>query len=154
MYFSRINIIIFIDIRRGPFWGYRNITAKEVKCLSFHGQASQLQQVLQGVDARTVMFDHAEIALHDDFGDATYWQARRSMRFAPVLVKLASNFRAEYLNSEDEADGTVRPDDWTHESVSRICAKGKNRSMDNAKIGKKGETVNVKMKSSPDLIQK
>lgn len=102
---------------RGSFWGYKNITAKRVDCLSFHGHASQLKEVLRDTDARTIMFDHAEIALHDTFGDATYWKVRRSMRFAPVLVKLASNFRSEYLNSTDEADGTVRPDDWTQETA-------------------------------------
>ncbi|KAJ9598239.1 hypothetical protein L9F63_011060 [Diploptera punctata] len=101
---------------RGPFWGYTNITAKQVECLSFHGHASQLQEVIKDLDARTIMFDHAEIALHDTFGDALYWKARRSMRFASVLVKLASNFRSEYLNSTDKADGTVRPDDWTQET--------------------------------------
>ena len=63
------------------------------------------------------MFDHAEVALHDTFGDVLYWKARRSMRFATVLVKLAANFRMKYLNSTDETDGTVRPDDWMEEKV-------------------------------------
>jgi hypothetical protein len=63
------------------------------------------------------MFDHAEVALHDTFGDALYWKARRSMRFASALVKLAANFRMKYLNSTDETDGTVRPDDWMEEKV-------------------------------------
>lgn len=31
----------------GPFWGYYNITAKEVKCLKFHGVASALYQNLR-----------------------------------------------------------------------------------------------------------
>jgi hypothetical protein len=39
------------------------------------------------------------------------------MRFASVLVKLAANFRMKYLNSTDEKDGTVRPDDWMEEKV-------------------------------------
>jgi len=63
------------------------------------------------------MFDHAEVALHDTFGDALYWKARRSMRFASVLVKLAANFRMQHLNSTDETDGTLRPDDWMEEKV-------------------------------------
>jgi hypothetical protein len=66
------------------------------------------------------MFDHAEVALHDMFGDTLYWKARRSMRFASVLVKLAASFRMEYLNSTDETDGTIRPDDWTEEKVSTV----------------------------------
>jgi peptide-O-fucosyltransferase len=64
------------------------------------------------------MFDHAEVALHDVFGDALYWQARRSMRFSSGLVELAASFRMEYLNCTDETDGTIRPDDWTKEKVS------------------------------------
>lgn len=64
------------------------------------------------------MFDHAEVALHDTFGDALYWKARRSMRFASDLMKLAASFRMEYLNSTDETDGTIRPDDWREEKVS------------------------------------
>jgi len=63
------------------------------------------------------MFDHAEVALHDTFGDALYWKARRSMRFASDLVKLAANFRMKYLNSTDETDATLRPDDWMEEKV-------------------------------------
>jgi hypothetical protein len=63
------------------------------------------------------MFDHAEVALHDTFGDALYWKARRSMRFASILVKLAADFRMKYLNSTDETDGTIRPDDWMEEKV-------------------------------------
>jgi peptide-O-fucosyltransferase len=66
------------------------------------------------------LFDHAEVALHDAFGDALYWKARRSMRFSSSLVKLAESFRAEYLSSTDAADGTIRPDDWTKEEVSTL----------------------------------
>jgi peptide-O-fucosyltransferase len=58
------------------------------------------------------------VALHDVFGDALYWKARRSMRFSSSLTKLAESFRVEYFNSTDEADGTIRPDDWTKEEVS------------------------------------
>ncbi|XP_023725442.1 GDP-fucose protein O-fucosyltransferase 2 [Cryptotermes secundus] len=102
---------------KGWFWGYPNITATEVHCLSFHGHASHLKGVLQNLKARAVMFDHAEVALHDVFGDALYWKARRSMRFSSGLVKLAGSFRMEYLNSTDETDGTVRPGDWTKEKA-------------------------------------
>jgi peptide-O-fucosyltransferase len=101
----------------GWFWGYANITAAEVHCLSFHGHASKLKGVLENLKARAVMFDHAEVALHDTFGDALYWKARRSMRFASVLVKLAANFRMQHLNSTDETDGTLRPDDWMEEKT-------------------------------------
>lgn len=63
------------------------------------------------------MFGHAEVALHDNYGDRTYWQARRSMRFANHLILIANQFRKEELNSTDEEDGTVMPSDWQHEQV-------------------------------------
>jgi hypothetical protein len=37
---------------KGWFWGYPNITAAEVHCLSFHGHASHLKGVLQNLEAR------------------------------------------------------------------------------------------------------
>nr|CAD7398616.1 unnamed protein product [Timema cristinae] len=99
------------------FWGYSNMSAQRVQCLSFHGRVSQLETVLRqhcsGV--RAVVFDHAEVALHDTFGDRMYWNARRSMRFNLALHELAAQFRREYLNSTDEVDGTVREFNWTIE---------------------------------------
>ncbi|XP_067003331.1 GDP-fucose protein O-fucosyltransferase 2 [Anabrus simplex] len=99
----------------GRFWGYNNFTAKQVRCLSFHGHVSQLKGLLKKTKARLVMVDHAEVALHDSFGDKLYWKARRSMRFAKHLVEVATDFRRNRLNSSDEADGVVRPTDWTKE---------------------------------------
>lgn len=61
------------------------------------------------------MIDHAEIALHHIFGDATYWQVRRSMRFAKNLHQIANEFRKQYLSSTDLQDNTVRPSDWMQE---------------------------------------
>lgn len=63
------------------------------------------------------MIDRAEVALHDYFGDSEYWMARRSMRFASPLVKLATHFRRQYLGSTDDKDGTIRPKDWRDEKV-------------------------------------
>jgi len=99
----------------GPFWSYRNITADKVDCVSFQGPASQLTEILKSTDAQTVMFDHAEVVLHDHYGQAEYWKARRSMRFSTHLVDIAREFRASHLNSTDENDGTVLPIDWTEE---------------------------------------
>lgn len=36
----------------GQFWGYRNITALDVKCLKFHGMASDLYQNLKPTQYR------------------------------------------------------------------------------------------------------
>jgi hypothetical protein len=59
-----------------------------------------------------LMLDRAEVALHHSFGDAEYWAARRSVRFATHLVKAASNFRRNYLNSSDTSDLTTLSFDW------------------------------------------
>ncbi|KAK6626711.1 hypothetical protein RUM44_009187 [Polyplax serrata] len=91
----------------GHFWNYPNLTAKNVDCLSFHGPATQLIDILKKTEAKTVMFDHAEVALHDRFGDKTYWDARRSMKFSDHLIEEAKKFRRDKLNSTDESDKTV-----------------------------------------------
>ncbi|CAG2058096.1 unnamed protein product [Timema podura] len=114
----RYSVIRPCQTRDGLFWGYSNMSAQRVQCLSFHGRVSQLETVLRqhcsGI--RTVVFDHAEVALHDTFGDRMYWNARRSMRFNLALHELAAQFRREYLNSTDEVDGTVREYNWTIET--------------------------------------
>lgn len=65
----------------------------------------------------SILFDHAEVSLHDTFGDSLYWQARRSMRFNTALRNIANDFRKQYLNSSDESDRTFLPDDWRDEKV-------------------------------------
>lgn len=99
------------------FFYYNNITAHRMNCLSFHGPASLLAGILETTDASSVLFDHAEVALHDAFGDRLYWQARRSMRFNKELRKIAEDFRRRYLNSSDEMDDTSLPEDWRSEKV-------------------------------------
>ncbi|XP_047103138.1 GDP-fucose protein O-fucosyltransferase 2-like isoform X2 [Schistocerca piceifrons] len=102
-------------IWRGKFWGYSNLTATDLKCISFHGHVSLLVDILKNIHKRAVMIDHAEIALHDAFGDKVYWEVRRSMRFALPLVEIATEFRKDFLDSDDDTDGTVRPRDWQME---------------------------------------
>lgn len=60
------------------------------------------------------------MALHDRYGDATYWKARRSMRFNKDLREIANDFRKKFLNSTDEQDRIVLPDDWRLEKVILI----------------------------------
>ncbi|RZF37542.1 hypothetical protein LSTR_LSTR008580 [Laodelphax striatellus] len=86
-------------------WGYKNITAKSVLCISFQGEASLLADLLEEFRPRIAVIDHAEVALHHNFGGVTYWKCRRSMRFNKQLIKLASDFREEYLNSNDGGGG-------------------------------------------------
>lgn len=60
---------------------------------------------------------NAETVLHDYWGGAEYWMARRSMRFNSNLVEIANAFRSDTFNSTDEFDGIERPNDWRNETV-------------------------------------
>lgn len=66
---------------------------------------------------RSILIEHAEIALHSVFGNKVYWKARRSMRFNTHLKDIAADFRKTYLNSTNEKDNTVLPTDWLKEKV-------------------------------------
>ena len=57
--------------------------------------------------------------LHEYFGDAEYWSARRSMRFADHLKDIADRFRNDKLNSNDENDSTVMPEKWENHQPKR-----------------------------------
>ncbi|KAG5311928.1 OFUT2 fucosyltransferase, partial [Pseudoatta argentina] len=108
----------------GPFWGYSNITARDVKCLKFHGIAQDLSQNLMPTRYRSVMFDRMEIALHDEYGSKEYWRARRSMRYNSELYDIAEDYRKIFLNSTNKNDNTERPADWTKEKNRRNARGG------------------------------
>ncbi|XP_033209833.1 GDP-fucose protein O-fucosyltransferase 2 [Belonocnema kinseyi] len=107
----------------GNFWGYLNITARDVKCLTFQGTTSGLTKNLQPI-FRSVVFDHMEIALHDFYGSKDYWTARRSMRYNQELYEIANEFRKNKLNSADLSDKTERPTDWKKEKGRRSALGG------------------------------
>ncbi|GLV36279.1 O-fucosyltransferase 2 [Carabus blaptoides fortunei] len=106
------------------FYKYDNLTSNNIRCLSFHGHASQLISLLEKSTSNSILFDHAEIVLHDRFGDRTFWEARRSMRFSKKLRFIANEFREKYLNSTDELDNTFIPEDWTTETPHRNAKGG------------------------------
>lgn len=106
------------------YFYYGNLTSLNVNCLFFHGSALKLIDILEKSKAKTILIDHAEIALHDYFGGKVYWQARRSMRFNLELRKIAEEFRMNYLNSNDIDDNTVLPDDWRDEKPKRNAKGG------------------------------
>ncbi|KAK4007960.1 hypothetical protein OUZ56_013119 [Daphnia magna] len=113
---------------KGWFWGYENIEAKNVSCLSFQGHYKKLLPILSKhskTSGKVVMIDRGEIPLHDDYGGVNYWKARRSMRYSDHLYSLANQFRREFLESDDERDETLLPSDWRDESVE-LKAKGGN----------------------------
>uniref|UniRef100_A0A182P6V3 GDP-fucose protein O-fucosyltransferase 2 n=1 Tax=Anopheles epiroticus TaxID=199890 RepID=A0A182P6V3_9DIPT len=113
-----------------PYLGYGNLTAEAFTCLHFQGSAMLLHRLLERYrparphPVRTVLVLNAEIVLHDLWGNVDYWEARRSMRFAPELVEVATRFRADTLNSTDRADRTMRPTRWTDERYRRTARGG------------------------------
>lgn len=111
-------------VYKGWFWGYNNITSLSLQCVSYQGPSSLLENVLNSNSSlHFAMVDHAEVVVHDTFGDAVYWKCRRSMRFAKALVKEAYNFRL-LLSSNDTADGTERPKKWENEKMQRKARGG------------------------------
>ncbi|XP_076339573.1 O-fucosyltransferase 2 isoform X2 [Tachypleus tridentatus] len=96
----------------GWFWGYSGIQVFSFTCLSVQGHASTLKPLVKNSKVGSIMFDRAEVVLHDHFGDQDFWKVRRSMRFAKHLHKIGDEFRRKFLNSSDETDGTPLHDDW------------------------------------------
>lgn len=105
---------------RGWFWGYEETYAHQFKCVSVQGMSKILVKPLNGgnTTATSIMLDRGENVLHDTFGGKDFWDARRSMVFAKNLQSIAADFRKKYLDSEDEKDKTVMPDDWTKHKVN------------------------------------
>lgn len=77
----------------GEFWGYNNVTVKETLCLKFQGKASILLEILALHPKDTkIMFHHAEIPIHDNFGNKAFWDCRKSMKFSKKLINVARIF--------------------------------------------------------------
>ncbi|XP_075217379.1 O-fucosyltransferase 2 [Lycorma delicatula] len=121
---TSINYKKYENIFKIKVLGYNNVTAKEIECVSFHGESNLLAEIVKNYKSRSILIHHAEVALHNNFGDALYWQCRRSMRFAPYLVKISAEFREKYLNSTDSIDKTEMPDDWRLEKPGRKAVGG------------------------------
>ncbi|VDP04085.1 unnamed protein product [Soboliphyme baturini] len=112
---------------KGWFWKYDEIYASNVTCLSVMGFAKTLKPLVLSswnTSIRSIMLDRAEVILHDEFGSADYWKARRSMRYSAALVKIADDFRRSVLNSTDVNDGTVMDPDWTKVKVRSKTTTG------------------------------
>lgn len=82
----------------GYVLGYSNITSSNVKCVSFQGPASMLTEIIDDLEPRTILFEHAEVVLHDFFGQKEYWDCRKSMKFSPLLIAEAKDFMYRELN--------------------------------------------------------
>lgn len=70
-----------------------------------------------GAATYSIAMLNAETVLHDHWGGAEYWMARRSMRFNSNLKEVANAFRSEDLNSTDTLDGIKRSSDWRDDTV-------------------------------------
>ena len=100
-------------VYEGEFFHFQNIFAREFSCLSMQGSTSVLSGLVRDHEGSSLMLDRAENLLHDWFGDAEYWAARRSMQFSQRLLREADQFRAEQLGSRDSEENTeVTGLDW------------------------------------------
>ncbi|RUS69404.1 hypothetical protein EGW08_022835, partial [Elysia chlorotica] len=110
----------------GWFFGYHDeIETTKVECISVMGHAGFLKPfLLKNTTARSVMLDRAETVLHDRYGDAVFWQVRRSMRFSKQLRSIADKFRSEFLDSTDEEDKTVMEESWKNMKRNHGDARG------------------------------
>ncbi|KRY18979.1 GDP-fucose protein O-fucosyltransferase 2 [Trichinella patagoniensis] len=96
-----------IDVVEGKFkysfWGYPEVYAKNVSCLSLQGYVSDVANLIVNdtdpTKIQSIMVDRAE--------------CRRSMRYSAAIRKAADDFRREELNSDDVTDKTEILDDWT-----------------------------------------
>ncbi|XP_059139533.1 GDP-fucose protein O-fucosyltransferase 2-like [Physella acuta] len=113
-----INNPYFLDeaskLWHGWFFGYdEKVAARTLECVSVMGHATYLKPfLLYNTTGRSVMIDRAETVLHDRYGDALFWQVRRSMRFSKHLRDIGDVFRMDYLNSTDEQDLTRLEENW------------------------------------------
>lgn len=117
--------------RRLPLlFGERNYTVASLRSARFQGSVNSLRPLLHQLWARlpagthpvggqfNVLVRNAEIVLHDRFGDAEYWRARRSMRFAAGLESEAASFRRDVMRMPVDVDAVQRPARWQEEKVS------------------------------------
>ncbi|CAH4034347.1 GDP-fucose protein O-fucosyltransferase 2 [Pieris brassicae] len=106
------------------FWGYNNITAKEVVCINFQGKISKLWELI-GLHPQDkyILFAHGEIALHDAYGTKTYWDCRRSMKFNDQLVQRAEEFISKYLECSTKMCNTYISVHWRRQDFARYRKK-------------------------------
>ncbi|XP_065226652.1 GDP-fucose protein O-fucosyltransferase 2 [Planococcus citri] len=88
-----------------PVLGY-DMPVKKIQCVSFHGPASLLENLLNNFSGRFIVLEHAEVVLHDFYGGKDYWNCRKSMQFNENLKQIASDFMQTQLNSSFTLEGT------------------------------------------------
>ncbi|XP_004519211.1 GDP-fucose protein O-fucosyltransferase 2 [Ceratitis capitata] len=106
---------------------------KNFTCLRYQGSVNLLGDLLrqqlnhaamQTNDVKVFAILNAEVVLHDQWGDREFWRARRSMRFAEPLVKIAEEYRMRELNSNKALERVQRPPIWEEERPFRAAVGG------------------------------
>lgn len=102
------------------FWGYSNVTAKEIICVRFQGRASKLWELVSlHPHDKKVMFAHGEIALHDNYGTKEYWQCRKSMKFNRDLVVYAKRYLKKIFECSVEQCDSYISIHWRRQDFAR-----------------------------------
>lgn len=102
------------------FWGYENITVKEVLCVKFQGKNSKLWELIsQHPHDTKIMFAHGEIPLHDTYGTKTYWDCRKSMKFNKKLIKIAKKYMSMHLNCDRKKCNNYLSVHWRRQDFAR-----------------------------------
>ncbi|XP_065365103.1 GDP-fucose protein O-fucosyltransferase 2 [Calliphora vicina] len=107
-------------LKESPLW----LKDPKVQCVNYQGSASLLKQVINRITKslendqlpKIIAILNAEIVLHEHWADREFWKARRSMRFADNLMKVAADFRMSNFDSNDNMDNVQRPPMWEYES--------------------------------------
>lgn len=119
---------IRVDKPNASVMGYRNLSTLTDGWMwqsRLQGSVMQLQPMLELLWQRLgrpmdfrVFVRNAEVTLHDGFGDAEFWRARRSMRFADTLMEVADEFRRDVIGESGALDKVQRPLRWQDEQVT------------------------------------
>lgn len=111
-------------------FGYKNVTAVAHHAVLYQGSVKMVYRLLDELKPNfyqphfSVLLNHAEIVLHDVWGNREFWRCRRSMRFSKFLTSIADEFRLSSFNSTDESDGVLRPANWQDEKPHRSATGG------------------------------
>lgn len=111
-------------------FGYGNLTCKTQRTVLYQGSVKMLHRLIDQLKPKfyqphfSILLNHAEILLHDVWGNAEFWRARRSMRFSKSLTAIADEFRLARFNSTNENDEVERPKDWQNEKPHRSAVGG------------------------------
>ena len=128
------------------FWGYNNITVKEVLCVKFQGKNSKLWELISlHPHNKKIMFAHGEIPLHDSYGTKTYWDCRKSMKFNKNLINIAKKYISQYLDCKTKKCKTYLSVHWRRQDFAR------SRGNDVPSISGTAKQIHSTLKKLPDI---